>query len=175
MTGLPNRALFNEHLRHAIERNGERGKKFFAVLFLDFDHFKVINDSLGHMEGDKMLRLTALRLENSLRPGDIVARLGGDEFTILIDDLNAGEDVELIVERIYNDLRMPFDLSGREFSITASIGIALSDTKYQKPEEMVRDADIAMYRAKASGKARHQTFDSTMHEQANRCLLIEVD
>lgn len=175
LTGLPNRALFLEHLRHAIERNGERSKKSFAVLFLDFDHFKVINDSLGHMEGDKLLRLIAQRLENSLRPGDIVARLGGDEFTILLDDLGAIADVEPIVERIHHDLKTPFDLTEREVSISASIGIALSGNNYSKPEEMVRDADIAMYRAKANGKARHQIFDNAMHEQANSRLQMEIE
>ena len=175
LTGLPNRALFLEHLRHAIERNGTRGKKFFAVLFLDFDQFKIINDSLGHMEGDNLLRLIARRLSHSLRNGDIVARLGGDEFTILLDDLGDLADVMQVVERVQNDLKTPFDLSGRSVVISVSIGIALSDAAYTKPEEMVRDADIAMYRAKAGGKARHQMFNQTMHEQATERLQLETE
>ena len=175
LTGLPNRALFLEHLRHAIERNGTRGKKFFAVLFLDFDQFKIINDSLGHMEGDNLLRLIARRLSHSLRNGDIVARLGGDEFTILLDDLGDLADVMQVVERVQNDLKTPFDLSGRSVVISVSIGIALSDAAYTKPEEMLRDADIAMYRAKAGGKARHQMFNQTMHEQATERLQLETE
>ncbi|MEO8072224.1 MAG: EAL domain-containing protein [Acidobacteriota bacterium] len=175
LTGLPNRALFLEHLRHAIERNGMRGKKIFAVLFLDFDHFKVINDSLGHMEGDNLLRLIAKRLTHSLRPGDIVARLGGDEFTILLDDLGDSGDVLQIVERIQTDLKQPFNLRGNEVFTSASIGIALSDANYTEPEIMLRDADIAMYRAKANGKACHQIFNHTMHEQASSRLQLETE
>lgn len=176
LTNLPNRSLFLEHLRHAIERReGKRGEKSFAVLFLDFDQFKVINDSLGHMEGDNLLRLIAQRLEHSLRSGDIVARLGGDEFTVLLDDLDAPDETVQIAERIQADLKTPFDLSGRQVSITASIGIASGGEDYTQPEEMLRDADIAMYRAKAAGKARHQTFDSSMHEQASRRLQMEIE
>ena len=175
LTGLPNRALFLEHLRHAIERNGLRGQKTFAVIFLDFDQFKVINDSLGHMEGDNLLRLIARRLTDSLRPGDIVARLGGDEFTILLDDLGNANDVIPIVERIQSDLNAPFKLGGSEIFTGASIGIAFSDSNYTKPEDMLRDADIAMYRAKAGGKARYQMFNQTMHEQANYRLQLETE
>lgn len=171
LTGLPNRALFLEHLRRAIER----GRKTFAVLFLDFDHFKIINDSLGHMEGDNLLRLIAQRLSDCLRPGDIVARLGGDEFTILLDDLGKSGEVEQIVERIQTYLKSPFNLNGSEVYTSASIGIALNDGKYTKPEIMLRDADIAMYRAKANGKARHQMFDPTMHERANHRLQLETE
>lgn len=175
LTNLPNRALFLEHLRRAIELDGQRGGKRFAVLFLDFDQFKVINDSLGHMVGDQLLRLVAKRLVHSLRPGDIVARLGGDEFTVLLDDLDSSDDALMIVERLHKDLKTPFDLNGREVSITASIGITLNGENYQKPEEMLRDADIAMYRAKAAGKARHETFDQSMHEQARRRLETEIE
>ena len=175
LTGLPNRALFLEHLRHAIERNGMRGEKNFAVLFLDFDQFKIINDSLGHMEGDNLLRSIARRLADSLRPGDIVARLGGDEFTILLDDLGKSGDVTRIVERIQNDLKLPFTLRGSQVFIGASIGIALSDGNYTKPEIMLRDADIAMYRAKSGGKSRYQIFNQKMHEQASSRLQLETD
>ena len=175
LTNLPNRALFLEHLARAVKRNNKRGKKHFAVLFLDFDHFKVINDSLGHMEGDKLLKQIARRLENALRTGDVVARLGGDEFAVLLDDLSAPEDALHIVERIYEKLKTPFDLSGREIFITASIGITLSNESYKKPLEMLRDADIAMYRAKEGGKARYRTFDPVMHEQADRRLQMEIE
>lgn len=176
LTGLPNRALFLEHLRHAIERNEQHRPKPFAVLFLDFDHFKIINDSLGHMEGDNLLRLIAQRLNNCLRPGDIIARLGGDEFTILLDDLGETSNVIQIVERIQSDLKFPFKLNGSEVFSSASIGIALSkDSNYTKPENMLRDADIAMYRAKANGKAQHQLFNQTMHEQANHRLQLETE
>ena len=173
LTGLPNRVLFLEHLRHAIERNGTRGQKTFAVLFLDFDQFKIVNDSLGHMEGDRLLRLIAERLSDTLRPGDIVARLGGDEFTILLDDLGKSDDVIQIVKRIEDELKLPFNLSGGEIVISASIGIALSDADYTKPETMLRDADIAMYRAKAGGKARHQIFNQAMHERVSARLRME--
>lgn len=175
LTGLPNRALFLEHLRHAIERNGIRGRKIFAVLFLDFDHFKVINDSLGHMEGDNLLKLIAERLSETLRPGDIVARLGGDEFTILLDDLGNSGDVMQIAERIQDNLKLPFNLRRNEVFISASIGIALNDQNYSKPEIMLRDADIAMYRAKAGGKARHEVFNKTMHEQVSSRLQLETE
>ena len=175
LTGLPNRTLFLEHLRHAIERNGMRGQKNFAVLFLDFDHFKVINDSLGHLEGDNLLRSIAKRLTDALRPGDIVARLGGDEFTILLDDLGKSGDVIQIVERIQTDLRQPFNLRGNEIFTSASIGIALSDANYTEPETMLRDADTAMYRAKANGKARHQIFNRAMHELVSSRLQLETE
>lgn len=167
LTGLPNRALFLEHLRRAIERRGTRETKIFAVLFLDFDHFKDINDSLGHMEGDNLLRLIAQRLNKSLRPGDIVARLGGDEFTMLLEDLGEFSNATQIVERIQNRLKVPFKLRGNNVFISASIGIALSGENYNNPESMLHDADIAMYRAKSNGKARHQIFDKTMHDQAS--------
>ncbi len=175
LTELPNRTLFLEHLRQTIKLNGTRGKKSFAVLFLDFDQFKVINDSLGHMEGDKLLRLIARRLTDSLRPGDIVARIGGDEFTILLDNLNNSDDITAIIKRIENSLTHPFNLCGNEVFTSASIGVALSDENYKEPETMLRDADIAMYRAKANGKSCHQIFNQTMHKQASSRLKFETE
>ncbi|HLM60525.1 MAG TPA: EAL domain-containing protein [Pyrinomonadaceae bacterium] len=174
LTGLPNRALFLEHLRRAIGHSPLR-KKTFAVLFLDFDGFKLINDSLGHMEGDNLLKMIARRLESLLRGDDVVARLGGDEFTILLDDLTDSRDVFFIVERIQELFKEPFDLGGRKVFISASIGIAHRDAKYKTPEEMLRDADIAMYRAKSSGKGKHETFNHAMHEQISNRLRLESE
>lgn len=173
LTNLPNRILFLEHLRAAINRNARRITTNFAVLFLDFDRFKVINDSLGHLEGDKLLILIARRLRSSLRPSDIVARLGGDEFTILLDGFENSEDVLLVVERIETTLQKPFNLTEREVFISASIGVAMSEVGYKNADEMLRDADTAMYYAKATGKARHQFFTHELHERANNRLQLE--
>lgn len=174
LTNLPNRALFLEHLRRVMSRSNLR-EKSFAVLFLDFDGFKLINDSLGHAAGDTLLKLIAGRLEGLLRGNDIVARLGGDEFTILLDELNEPEDVLNVVRRIQDVLTRPFSLGGRDVFISASIGIALKDEKYRMPEEILRDADIAMYRAKSAGKARHEIFNHEMHEQVNKRLRLETE
>ncbi|HEX8397125.1 MAG TPA: EAL domain-containing protein [Pyrinomonadaceae bacterium] len=174
LTGLPNRALFHEHLRAAIDRAARR-LTTFAVLFLDFDRFKVVNDSLGHLEGDKLLVQIARRLESCLRTSDIVARLGGDEFTILLDEFDDTEDAFSIVERIQQSLKEPFELSGREVFTSASIGIALSNAAYTNPEELLRDADIAMYRAKELGRARYQIFNQAMHERASVRLQLETE
>jgi diguanylate cyclase (GGDEF)-like protein/PAS domain S-box-containing protein len=175
LTGLPNRSLFLEHLRQTIELSAKRKRNPFAVLFLDLDHFKVINDSLGHLEGDNLLRLFAQRLRDCLRPGDVVARLGGDEFTILLNELADFGDVMQIVERIQAELKFPFDLNGSEVFTTASIGIALGNQNYTRPDDMLRDADIAMYRAKEAGKARHYIFHPAMHEQAHSRLRLEIE
>ncbi|MDZ7954301.1 EAL domain-containing protein [Nostoc sp. DedQUE09] len=175
LTGLPNRALFMERLERALMQVKRRANYTFAVLFLDLDRFKFINDSLGHMIGDQLLTALARRLENCLRAGDTVARLGGDEFTILLDDLQNANDVINVVERIHEALTFAFQLSGYEVFTTVSIGIALSKGSYNRPEELLRDADIAMYRAKALGKARHEIFDSTMYTQVTQLLELEMD
>ncbi|MEH1942113.1 MAG: EAL domain-containing protein [Nostoc sp.] len=175
LTGLPNRALFMERLERSLMQAKRRANYKFAVLFLDLDRFKVVNDSLGHMIGDQLLTALARRLENCLRSGDTVARLGGDEFTILLDDLNNINDVTSVVERIQEALTSAFQLSGYEVFTTVSIGIALSNGSYNLPEELLRDADIAMYRAKALGKARHEIFDSTMYTQVTKLLELEMD
>jgi diguanylate cyclase (GGDEF)-like protein/PAS domain S-box-containing protein len=174
LTGLPNRALFLEHLRRAMGHSPLR-KKTFAVLFLDFDGFKLINDSLGHLEGDALLKMIARRLESLLRADDVVARLGGDEFTILLDELTGSKDVLFIVERIKDIFKEPFTLGGREVFISASIGIALRDAKYKTPEDMLRDADIAMYRAKSSGKGQHEIFNKAMREEVSNRLRLETE
>jgi diguanylate cyclase (GGDEF)-like protein/PAS domain S-box-containing protein len=175
LTGLPNRALFMDHLKLSVERVKRRDDRLFAVLFLDLDRFKIINDSLGHMVGDQLLVGIARRLETCLRPGDTVARLGGDEFTILLEDLNgAGEAID-VAERLQKSLARPFNLNGHEVFTTVSIGIALSATGYDRPDDVLRDADTAMYRAKMLGKARHEVFDKTMHARAMNLLQMESD
>lgn len=175
LTGLPNRALFMERLERALMLTKRRTDYTFAVLFLDLDRFKVVNDSLGHMIGDRLLTALASRLESCLRAGDTVARIGGDEFTILLDDLKTINDVTSVVERIHQALTSAFQLSGYEVFTTVSIGIVLSKGSYNLPEELLRDADIAMYRAKALGKARHEIFDSTMYAQVTKLLELEMD
>ncbi|AUB39253.1 CheY chemotaxis protein or a CheY-like REC [Nostoc flagelliforme CCNUN1] len=175
LTGLPNRALFMERLERALMLAKRRANYTFAVLFLDLDRFKVVNDSLGHTIGDQLLTAFARRLENCLRAGDTVARLGGDEFTILLEDINNINDVTGVVERIHEALTSAFQLSGYEVFTTVSIGIALNKGNYNLPEEILRDADIAMYRAKTLGKARHEIFDSSMYRQVTELLELEMD
>ncbi len=175
LTNLPNRALFLDRLRHALRRATRRKDYAFAVLFLDVDRFKVINDSLGHMAGDRLLVMVARRLEISLRPGDSVARLGGDEFTVLLDDIKDISDATTVAERIQNELSAPFDIGGQEIFTSSSIGIACSTTGYQRPEDVLRDADTAMYRAKAHGRARHALFDTAMHAHVLRQLQLEAE
>ena len=175
LTGLPNRVRFMDHLKQSVQR-GKRKTHFpFAVLFLDFDRFKLINDSLGHMVGDQLLIAIADSLKSSVRPGDTVARLGGDEFTILLEDLKCPEEASIIARRLLASLSKPFNVSDHEVFITASIGIALSTAGYEYPEDILRDADTAMYRAKTLGKARFEVFDKTMHANALHLLQMETD
>jgi diguanylate cyclase (GGDEF)-like protein len=175
LTGLPNRALLTDHLKLAIERGKQQKGHIFAVLFLDLDRFKNINDSLGHSNGDQLLVAIARRVEECLRPMDTVARLGGDEFAILLDGLEDFNDAIHVAERVQAELTRPFNLSGHEVYTTASIGIALSTTGYEDPENLLRDADIAMYRAKENGKARYELFDTVMHAHAVALLQLEND
>jgi diguanylate cyclase (GGDEF)-like protein/PAS domain S-box-containing protein len=175
LTGLPNRALFVDHVKLAIARLQRRADHSFAVLYLDLDRFKVVNDSLGHMGGDQLLVGIARRLENCLRPGDTIARMGGDEFTVLLEDIGDGSTITQIAERIQSELSAPFSLGGREVFTTVSMGIALSSKEYERPEDILRDADTAMYRAKGLGKARHEVFDTGMHSQALKLLQLETD
>ena len=173
LTGLANRSLFMDHLRLTIERGKSRHSNLFAVLFLDFDRFKVVNDSLGHAEGDKLLKQIARRLETCTRTGDLLARLGGDEFVILLNELIEEEDALRVAERIKENFQTPFDLSGHEVFTSASIGITISTSGHARAEDMLRDADIAMYRAKSKGKAQHQLFNQAMHDQASTRLKLE--
>lgn len=175
LTHLPNRILFMDRLDHAIEKRKRRADFYFAVLFLDLDEFKVVNDSLGHGIGDKLLQEIALRLTQCLRIDDTLARLGGDEFTILLEDISELEDAIRIANRINQNLIKPFNLEGQDIFINTSIGIALSTSNYQEATEILRDADTAMYRAKAEGKACYAIFDRKMHEHAVGRWQLETD
>jgi len=191
LTGLPNRLLFIDRLGQAIHRSQNSPDYKFAVLFLDLDRFKVVNDSLGHILGDKLLITLAQRLQDCVRASDTVARLGGDEFTILLDSIQNLGDATLAANRIQKELTVPFNLEGHEVFTSASIGIVFSREEVTAaesglsnsqqcsaqahPEEFLRDADIAMYRAKALGKARHEVFNLAMHDQTMSLLQLETD
>lgn len=159
LTGLPNRALFMDRLRLATERSRRRKDQLFAVLFLDLDCFKNVNDSMGHIMGDQLLIQVSRRLKACLRTTDTIARLGGDEFTILLEDLGGEHESIRIVERLQSELARPFNIGSRDISVTASIGLTSTKRKYDRAEEILRDADLAMYRAKSSGKASYEVFD----------------
>jgi diguanylate cyclase (GGDEF)-like protein/PAS domain S-box-containing protein len=182
LTGLPNRVLFLDRLSRSFERARRRTDKTIAVVFLDLDSFKLINDSLGHMVGDQFLVTIAGRLETTLRSGDslarfgrnhTIARLGGDEFTVLLEDITTVRDATRVVERIATDLARPFVVAGQELFPSASMGIALYNASYQNPEELLRDADTAMYSAKALGKGRYEIFDANM--RANTIAKLQLD
>ncbi|HEX6188214.1 MAG TPA: EAL domain-containing protein [Pyrinomonadaceae bacterium] len=175
LTNLPNRALLAENLKFVIERAKQHEDYQFAVLFLDLDRFKNVNDSLGHSIGDQLLIAMARRLEHCIRESDMVARLGGDEFAILLDGLSDSGVATNMARRIQAKLESPFNLSGHEVFTTTSIGIAMSSTGYDHPEAMLRDADTAMYRAKAQGKACYEVFDKGMHARAVYLLQMEND
>jgi diguanylate cyclase (GGDEF)-like protein len=170
LTGLANRTLFGELLEHALARV-QRSGSALAVLFCDLDRFKVVNDSLGHDAGDALLTVIADRLERVLRPGDVVARFGGDEFTILCEDLDrsdAAAHVTAVAERVIDAIREPVNIGSenQEQFVSASIGIALAGTGKERPEDLLRDADAAMYRAKERGRGRWELFDQRMRDRA---------
>jgi diguanylate cyclase (GGDEF)-like protein/PAS domain S-box-containing protein len=184
LTGLPNRLLFIDRLGRLIKHSKRRKDHLFAVLFMDLDGFKMINDSLGHLAGDQLLVGVASRLEKCLRSSDTVARLGetftvarlgGDEFTILLDDIKEPDDANRAAERLMKSLAPPFFVAGKEIFTSISIGIALSNTAYEEPEDMLRDADTAMYRAKSLGKARFEVFDADMRASVMARLQLETD
>jgi diguanylate cyclase (GGDEF)-like protein/PAS domain S-box-containing protein len=175
LTELPNRALLTDRLGQAFARVKRHPNYQFAVLFLDLDRFKVINDSQGHRTGDRLLVAVARRLLTCLRPGDTAARLGGDEFVILLEEIQGVDEAIAQAKEIEKAIERPLHLEGNKVSITASIGIALSSNEYQWPGDILRDADIAMYRAKALGKARYEVFTSAMHTQAVALMNLEHD
>ncbi len=175
LTELPNRALLTDRLGQAFARAKRHPSYQFAVLFLDLDRFKVINDSQGHRTGDRLLVAVARRLLTCLRPGDTVARLGGDEFVILLEEIQGIDEAIAQAKKILRAIERPLNLEGNKVLITASIGIALSTGEYQWPGDILRDADIAMYRAKALGKARYEVFTSAMHTQAVALMNLEHD
>ncbi len=175
LTDLPNRVQFMDHLRQATERAKDNEYAKFAVLFLDLDRFKVINDSLGHAVGDKLLIAIAEKLTSCVRPGDVVARLGGDEFTILLNRSGDIAEVVKVAERLQARISEPFKIDNYEVFTSASIGIIVSGSVRRLPEDILRDADTAMYRAKESGKARYEIFDREMHIQNMNLLRVETD
>ncbi len=176
LTGLPNRALFMDRLGMAIAHAKRRLSYTFAVLFIDLDRFKNVNDSLGHSVGDELLVAVARRLESCLRPGDTVARLGGDEFTILLDEVADADHAVQIAQRLHHEMARPFRVQGHEIFVTLSLGITLgAGGDYERPEDVLRDADTAMYGAKGSGKARDAIFDRNMHDRAVALLRLETD
>lgn len=175
LTDLPNRALFMDRLERSLERHKRNTNYLFAVLFLDLDRFKIVNDSLGHVVGNHLLVEIARRLQACIRAEDTVARLGGDEFVILLEAIDCPSDATRVAERIQQDLTQPVHFNGHEMFVTVSIGIALTSKEYEQPEEILRDADTAMYRAKALGKSRYELFDTSMHTQAVTLLQLETD
>jgi diguanylate cyclase (GGDEF)-like protein len=188
LTGLPNRVLFLERLNQSIAHAQRKPDAQFAVLFIDLDRFKVVNDSLGHLAGDRLIAQVAGRLKSALRREDMVARpdspmpgsstlarLGGDEFTILLTDINDPSDAVRVANRVKDVLRQPLAIDGQEVYTSASIGIASSTSGYESADAILRDADLAMYRAKALGKARWELFDRKMHQAAMKRLALETD
>ncbi|MDM9383033.1 EAL domain-containing protein [Chlorogloeopsis sp. ULAP01] len=175
LTGLPNRVLFLKRLEQALNRAKLESDYHFAVLFLDCDRFKVVNDSLGHLVGDELLIAIARRLQASLSPFDTLARFGGDEFAILLENITDIHMAIEVAENILHKLSLPFKLSRYEVFINASIGINWGQINYEKPEYLLRDADTAMYRAKAFGKARYHVFNPEMHQEVIQLLELEND
>lgn len=180
LTGLANRTMLLNRLHARLAQRKRDETKQFAVLFLDLDRFKLVNDSLGHEIGDQLLREVAARLLTCFREGDaltrgaVAARLGGDEFTILLDDLRQGRDAARVAERVLGVLAEPYEIGNQKMFVSASIGIATSDRGYESPADMLRDADTAMYRAKAAGRSRFVLFDETMHSEVTQRLQLET-
>jgi diguanylate cyclase (GGDEF)-like protein len=175
LTGLANRALFLDRLQLTMARQQRHSQLNFAVMFLDLDRFKAVNDNLGHASGDELLVRMAARLRACFRPEDTVARFAGDEFAILLEDVTNISDVTKIAERAQRDIRLPIELNGHEIFISASIGIAFGTLDHTSPEQILRDADFAMYQAKSNGHARHEVFDGSMHVHVAAQMRKEQD
>jgi diguanylate cyclase (GGDEF)-like protein len=184
LTGLPNRVLFRDRIQRCIERRRRSEHYHFAVLFLDLDRFKMVNDSLGHAAGDRLLRNVSTNISACLRGTDTVcrdgvaatlARMGGDEFTVLLDDLASPGDAAVVAQRIIDVIAQPFHIAGQEVRVTASVGIALGTSSEVTPDDLLRDADAAMYHAKSSGKARFAIFDAVIHNGVVRRMKMEAD
>jgi diguanylate cyclase (GGDEF)-like protein len=175
LTGLPNRVLFIDRLQQALRRYKRDQRLRFAVLYFDLDRFKFVNDSLGHAAGDSLLVSVARRLFSVIRPGDTVARMGGDEFAILVSDIADESDTAQVAERIHTLFQHEFSVAGRGMYTSASIGVAIVADQYEEPDEILRDADLAMYRAKRSETENTAIFDRTMHDAAISRLNLETD
>lgn len=175
LTGLPNRACLREQLARALDRQQRDPAMQFAILFIDLDRFKVINDSAGHLVGDALLSAVADRFSGCVRDADLVARLGGDEFAILTEPVQAGDEPVKLAQRLVESLRKPVRIGERELFTAASIGIVISHSGYSDADELLRDADIAMYRAKANGQQRFEVFDEELHQHAVELLRLEAD
>ena len=175
LTGLPNRTLLLERIDRAIEKQKRNPDRLFAVLFIDLDRFKIINDSLGHLIGDKLLIAVAKLLSEDIRSVDTVARLGGDEFVVLLGDINSLKDATTVGDRLQAKFKKIFDIDDRSVFTSISVGIAISSVNYRSSSEILRDADTAMYRAKEKGKARYEVFDRQMHLQTLKTIELEND
>jgi len=175
LTSLPNRALFMEHLNMAVKRAKRRDDYRFAVLYLDIDRFKLVNDSLGHSVGDRLLGAFANRIQESLRDIDTLGRFGGDEFVILLEDIENSEYASGVADRLQQELKRPFMIEGKEVFAPASFGVVLNTQDYDEAENIIRDADAAMYHAKENGKAQYKIFDMTLHKKALHLLERETD
>ncbi|MGA9333095.1 MAG: EAL domain-containing protein [Rudaea sp.] len=175
LTGLPNRNFLLERMSQSLAAFKRDPRHRFAVLFLDLDRFKVVNDSVGHLIGDELLNEVGGRIAACLEPRDLVSRLGGDEFAILLNDIEDAEDACALAQRIIDALNAPIRLGGKEIFTSTSIGIAVGASRYQKAEELLRDADVAMYRAKAEGRHRYALFDQHLHQEAMHLLELESD
>jgi diguanylate cyclase (GGDEF)-like protein len=175
LTHLPNRTLFLDLLRHSFHRTRRHEDYRFGVLFIDIDRFKLINDALGHDAGDQLLVQIAKRLTSCLREGDTLARHGGDEFTMWLDDVRGAPDALRVAERVHEVMAEPFDLNGQRVDSSASIGVAVGSSQYKDAEDVLRDADVAMYRAKALGKARTAVFQRDAKDQSTALMQLETD